>query len=255
MQYATQLLRLPVGLDRHAAEDDLLAIVVAGLRDEHLEGPHLVAAHRAHVTGVDGKRDRLRRRRRHRRWQRDCLILQPGADLQGPLLDGIYCRQIADREEVLQQGAGAAVRQPSAELGKHALILRRAAVGDDLGHRRDGRAHGDAASTGPEARGSDLDHTEQRPQLPRTPVLHRPLSPTVRAAPPGLAVLLGLRLNETPLQAGKDRLGLPERQSQRRRRTARHGAVAGMHLMHPNGADCAGQLQHDPPLHPALPFL
>ena len=50
MQQAAQLLGLPIGLDRHAAEGDLLAIVVAGLRHEHLEGPHLIAAHRAHVT-------------------------------------------------------------------------------------------------------------------------------------------------------------------------------------------------------------
>jgi hypothetical protein len=130
MQYATQLLRLPVGLDRHAAEDDLLAIIAAGLRDEHLEGPRLVAAHRAHVTGVDGKR-----RRRHRRRRRDRLAFQPGTNLQGPLPNGLYCWAIADREKVLQQGAGAAIGQQGAELGEHALILQRAAIGHDLRHR------------------------------------------------------------------------------------------------------------------------
>jgi hypothetical protein len=60
MQHAAQLLGLPIGLGRHTAEDDLLAIIIAGLRNEYLEGPYLIAAHRAYVTGVDGQRDRLR---------------------------------------------------------------------------------------------------------------------------------------------------------------------------------------------------
>ena len=59
MQHAAQLLGLPIGLGWHAAEDDLLAIIIAGLRNEHLEGPHLIAAHRPHMTGIDGQRDRL----------------------------------------------------------------------------------------------------------------------------------------------------------------------------------------------------
>lgn len=45
MQRAAQLLGLSISLDRHAAEDDLLAIIVAGLRNEHLKGPYLIAAH------------------------------------------------------------------------------------------------------------------------------------------------------------------------------------------------------------------
>jgi hypothetical protein len=60
MQHAAQLLGLPIGLGWHTADDDLLVIIIAGLRNEHLEGPYLKAAHRAHVTGVDGQRDRLR---------------------------------------------------------------------------------------------------------------------------------------------------------------------------------------------------
>ena len=47
MQHAAQLLGLPIGLGWHTAEDDLLAIIIAGLRNEHLEGHHLIAAHRA----------------------------------------------------------------------------------------------------------------------------------------------------------------------------------------------------------------
>src|SRR4051794_21739503 len=42
MQHAAQLLGLPIGLDRHTAEDDLLTIIIAGLRNEHLEGPYLI---------------------------------------------------------------------------------------------------------------------------------------------------------------------------------------------------------------------
>ena len=38
MQHATQLLCLPIGLGRHAAEYHLVAVVVADLGDENLEG-------------------------------------------------------------------------------------------------------------------------------------------------------------------------------------------------------------------------
>jgi hypothetical protein len=110
MQRAAELLGLSISLDRHAAEDDLLAIIVAGLRNEHFKGPYLIGAHRAHVTGVDGQRDRLRVCRRwQKRWRRDRLALQPGADLQRPTLDGVDRREITDREEGPQQGASAVV--------------------------------------------------------------------------------------------------------------------------------------------------
>jgi len=45
MQHAAQLLRLPISLRRHAAEHDLLGVVVALLRDENLEGSRLETAH------------------------------------------------------------------------------------------------------------------------------------------------------------------------------------------------------------------
>ena len=44
VQHVAQLLHLPIGLGRHAAEHNLRAGVVADLRNEDLEGPHLVAA-------------------------------------------------------------------------------------------------------------------------------------------------------------------------------------------------------------------
>jgi hypothetical protein len=53
MQHTAQLLPLPVRLGGHAAEHDLLSVVVAYLREEDLERAHLVAANRAHVAAVD----------------------------------------------------------------------------------------------------------------------------------------------------------------------------------------------------------
>src|SRR5580704_18823201 len=168
MQHAAQLLGLPIGLGWHTAEDDLLAIIIAGLRDEHLEGPYLIAAHRAHVTGVDGQRDRLRVcRRRRRRWRHDRRALQSGADLQGPTLDGVDCREITEREEGLQQGASAAVGQQGTELGQHALILWGAVIGHDLRHRREDRAQGHTALAGLKPRSAELNQPSPRATPPR----------------------------------------------------------------------------------------
>jgi hypothetical protein len=109
-QHAAPLLGLPIGLDRHIAEDDLLTLVVATLSNEHLEGPYLVAAHRAHVTAGDGQRYRLHVCPRwQRRWRHDGRALQPGADLQCPTLDGVDRREITGREEGRPQSASAAV--------------------------------------------------------------------------------------------------------------------------------------------------
>ena len=128
MQHAAQLVPLSVSLGRHTAEHDLLAVAVADLRREDLKGTHLVAAHRSHVTSVDGKGDRSRRRR-CRSWCRDRFPLQSGADVQRPLADRLdHWRVVAEREELLQHPACAAVRRPRAHLGENALILRRAAV-------------------------------------------------------------------------------------------------------------------------------
>ena len=89
-QHAAQLPSLSIGLDWYIAEDHLLAIIIAGLRNEHLEAPYLIAAHRTHVTGIDGQRDRVRVCWRwQRRWRRDSRALQPGADLQCPTLNGV----------------------------------------------------------------------------------------------------------------------------------------------------------------------
>src|SRR5258708_4044934 len=113
MQHAAQLLPLSVSLGRHAAEHNLLAVVVADLRREDLKGTHLVAAHRSHVTSVDAKGDRSRRRRWCRSWCRDRFPLQSGADVQASLADRLdHWRIAVEREELLQQPVCAAVWQP-----------------------------------------------------------------------------------------------------------------------------------------------
>jgi transposase len=59
-QHAPELLRLVIGFRRHAGEDDVLAVVIADLRHEDLEGTHLVGADRPDVAGIDRPRDRFR---------------------------------------------------------------------------------------------------------------------------------------------------------------------------------------------------
>jgi hypothetical protein len=116
-QHAAQLLRLPVGLGRHAAEHDLLAFGGADLGDEDLEGAHPIAAHRPHVAGVDAESDRaLLRRRRGRLRRRQRRSLEPGPDLQRALPGGLDRRGVAEREELREQRQGAdgtAARRPS----------------------------------------------------------------------------------------------------------------------------------------------
>src|SRR5208337_2532728 len=140
MQHAAQLLLLPIGLGRHTAKHDPLAGVVADLSDEDLEGAYLVAAHRFHMTPVDGERDRPRFARRTRRWRCYGVAFQSGADAHRPLTDRLDFRGVPEREELFEQRAGAAVWQQGAHLGEGTLILRRAAVGHDLRGRGDGPA-------------------------------------------------------------------------------------------------------------------
>src|SRR4051812_40137775 len=111
MQHAAQLLLLPISLGWHAAEHGPLASVIAYLRDEDLERAYLVTAHRFHVTPVDGERDRSCAARRGRRWRCHGIALQSGADAHRPLTDRLHLRGVPEREEILEQRAGAAVWQ------------------------------------------------------------------------------------------------------------------------------------------------
>src|SRR5271166_5806673 len=183
MQHAAQLLLLPISLGRHAAKHDPLAGVVADLSDEDLERAYLVAAHRFHVTPVDGERDRPSFARRTRRWRCHGIAFQSGADAHRSLTDRLDFWGVPEREELFDQRAGAAVWQQGAHLGEGALILRRAAVGHDLRGRGDAPARRHAASEGTKTGSNNLHNAKQRRQPPPAPVLQRPLSPAPLAVP------------------------------------------------------------------------
>src|SRR5271165_6469246 len=251
--HPAQLLRLPIGLGRHAAEHDLVAFVIADLRDENLEGPCLIAAHRFHVSPVDGECDRLRFGRGSRRRWRHRLPLEAGADMQGPLADRLHLRGVAEREELFEKRAGTAIWQQGAHLGDGAFILRRAAVGHDLCDRGDGPARRHAASAGTKTGGTNLHGAKQRRQPSGTDVLERALRTTMLAATSAPAMLLCLRLDQMALQPGQRLLALRHRQSKRLCRIGACRALADADLAQLKGTLRSAQFHHDPPLHLALP--
>ena len=65
-------------------------------------------------------------------------------------------------------------------------------------------------------------------------------------------MILRLRLNEMDLQRRKQMLTLLQRQPDQPRRIFGHGRATA-NLMDANDPIRSDQLQHDPPLHPALP--
>src|ERR1700683_59463 len=99
MQHAAQLLCLPIRLGRHTAERDVLAVVVADLSDENLEGTPLVAANRFNAPAVDGKCDRACFGRARQARQRRRFSLEPGADMQSPLADRLHLGGVTERGE------------------------------------------------------------------------------------------------------------------------------------------------------------
>ncbi len=251
--HAAQLLLLQISLGRHAAEHGPLAGVVADLSDEDLERAHPVAAHRFHVAPVDGERDRPRFGR-GRPWQCRGVALQSGADTHRPLTDRLDFRGVPERE-LIEQRAGAAVRQQGAHLGEGALILRRAAVGHDLRGRGDGPARRHTAPAGTEAGCTNLHDAKQRRQPPATNVLQRPLRPAALAASPVPAMLLRLRVNQMALQPGQGLLAFRQRQPQRFGRRVDRAAAADADFMGLDGTGRSGQFHEDSPLHPALLVL
>jgi hypothetical protein len=80
MKHTAQLSGLRSRLRRHAGEHDLLALIVADLSKENLEGAPLVLTSRPHVAAVNGECNRFRRHRRLGPRPRDSLLLQPGAN-------------------------------------------------------------------------------------------------------------------------------------------------------------------------------
>src|SRR5208283_5088153 len=58
-QDGAELLTLPVRLDRDAAEQPLLSLVVAGASQNNLERSNLIGSDRFHMAAVERHRDRL----------------------------------------------------------------------------------------------------------------------------------------------------------------------------------------------------
>src|SRR5260370_21751677 len=99
MQHAAQLLALPVSFGWHAAEHDLLSVVVAHLRQEYLERTQLVAAHRPHMSTVYRQRDRSRLSRWRRRLNRS-RPFQSGSHAPGAAADRLTPPDVREGQEV-----------------------------------------------------------------------------------------------------------------------------------------------------------
>jgi hypothetical protein len=97
MKYTSQLSRLRVRLCRHAAEHDLLPLIVADLGEENLERAPLVLTSRSNVTAVDGERDRFRRGRRIGPDLGDGFPLQPGTNTKRSLAHGFHGLRLTKR--------------------------------------------------------------------------------------------------------------------------------------------------------------
>lgn len=115
-QNTAQLVALPVRLGWHAAEHDLLAIVIANVSDKDLERTTLIAACRSDMAAIDGDRHRLcwwRRRRTLRRRQR--FSFQPGADVKRSLPDRLHLgRVVTEWEKLGQKAACTTIGHPRA---------------------------------------------------------------------------------------------------------------------------------------------
>src|SRR5580698_8770777 len=104
LQNTAQLVALLVRLGWHAAEHDLLTIVIANVSDKDLKRTTLIAACRSDMAAIDGDRHRLRclrRRRTLRRRQR--FSFQPGADLECSLSDRLHLGHVVTEREKLRQ--------------------------------------------------------------------------------------------------------------------------------------------------------
>jgi hypothetical protein len=77
MKSAAQLIMLRNSLRGHAAENDLLPIVICDLSEQDLERAHLIMSNRSDMAAIDGKLDRFRFYRgwfRHLRGRDDFLF-------------------------------------------------------------------------------------------------------------------------------------------------------------------------------------
>ena len=129
------------------------------------------------------------------------------------------------------------------------------AVGHDLLHRRRGsRAQAHADSAGNKPRGTPLDLTEKRPQLPWPLILRRPLSPAPRgsvAGPGSGAPRLAPEQGGAAGQPGPTwplQVTIPASPPS----DAGRGVSSDVHLMHLLGTNCAGQLHYELATAPGL---
>jgi hypothetical protein len=114
---------------------------------------------------------------------------------------------------------------------------------------------GHGALAGQKTWRANLHCSEQRQQPPRADILEWTLRPAMRAAPPRVAIFVGLRPNKVVLQSRQCPFSVRERQAKRRSRAFICVAAARADLLRPNDTVAPGQLHHDPPLHPAPPVV
>jgi hypothetical protein len=115
---AAQLTLLRNGLRGHAAENDLLSVVICDLGEQDLERAHLIMTNRSDMAFIDGKRDRFRLHRgrlRHLRG-RDGFLFQPRAHADRALARRLHRGNVVERQVHRQQCPGTAVRQRGSHL-------------------------------------------------------------------------------------------------------------------------------------------
>ena len=252
MKCAAQLVLLRNSLRGHAAENDLLPVVIRDLGQQDLERAHLILTNRSDMAAIDGKRDRFRL---HRGWfgrlrGADGFIFQPRAHTDRALAGRLHRRNVVERQELRQQCPGTPVRRRGSHLRDNPLVLRRAPAGHDLADRTQGLAAAHRATAWLEAGRRNIHGTEQRQKTPGPLVLDGPRRPTPLASPPAAAMILRLCLNEVALQSSEHELSLRQGEPDGPGRILVNRRAAA-NLVNADGPIRPGHFHHHPPLHPA----
>jgi hypothetical protein len=180
MQHVAQLLPLPIRLCRHAAGNDLLAVIVADLGKHHLKPSNSITSDRPHMG----------RHRWRARWPAPPPVRRFGSPPpaapgerhpHSSPADGLQRGYFIERQE--QQCPSPPVRKQRPHLRNDAFVLGRAPVRHSLGDRIERMPPGHRTSAGQKSR---RDRSEQ---------------PTMRAGPPLAAIVLRLRLNKVVSQS------------------------------------------------------
>jgi hypothetical protein len=162
--HAAQLIPLPIRLRGHAAENDLLAVIVADLSKHHLERASPITSDRPHMAAVDGERDGLCFGRWRARLARHRQLLQASAHPQGSPTARLHRRNVADWQEVRQQCAGPAIWQQRPHLCDDTFVFGGASVGHNLGDGSESMPAGHRTPAGRKPRGANLHRAKQRGQ-------------------------------------------------------------------------------------------